>query len=103
MGLEASYAWSPPFGVLVPSLRATWVHEFTDDDDGARVQFANDPTGLSAFELSTVSKDSDYGVVGAGLALALPYGFSLFADYDTAVGLDDFAVHRVSAGLRKSF
>jgi hypothetical protein len=31
------------------------------------------------------------------------YGFSLFADYDTAVGIDDFAVHRVSAGLRKSF
>jgi outer membrane lipase/esterase len=103
IGLQASYAWSTEFGVVTPTLRGMWVFELLDDDDGARVQYANDPTGLSAFRLSTVAKDSSYGVVGGGVAATLPHNLSLFAEYDTVVGLDDFTIHRFALGLRMSF
>lgn len=103
VGLQAAYPISLDFGVVSPFLRATWLFELAGNDDGTEFSYAADPTGLSAFELKPVDKDRSFGVVGGGVSAALPRGFSLFAEYDTVVGLEDFTLHRVVAGLRKTF
>lgn len=103
VGLQLERPFSIAGGVLVPTVRTTWVFELTDDDDGASVVYAADPTGLSAFSLSTEDKDENYGVVEAGLSLTLPNELSLFAEYGTVVALEDFEIHTVTAGLRKTF
>ena len=33
------------------TIRAEYVHEFENDDDGAKIQYASDPTGMSAFNV----------------------------------------------------
>lgn len=100
LGVEATYAFSTEIGVVTPSLRADWVHEFADND-GPEVAYLSDPTGLSAFEITPDATDSNYGVLGAGVAAQLAGGWSVFADYATPVGLDDFHVHQINFGLRK--
>jgi len=103
LGLEASYSISTAFGVIVPSVRAEYVHDFLIDDDGADVSYAADPTGLSAFEITTEAADRDYGIVGAGVAATFPAGWAAFVDWNTFVGLSNFDIHTVNAGFRKEF
>lgn len=103
LGLQASYAVSTPIGVVVPYARGEYVHEFLNDNDGAPVRYAADPTGLSEFVITTEDPDRNYGELGAGVALTLPQGWVTFLDYAAVVGFADFAIHTVAAGLRKDF
>lgn len=103
IGLQASYAVGTPIGVIVPYVRGEYVHEFLNDNDGAAVRYAADPTGLSGFIIATEDPDRNYGDLGVGVALTLPHGWVTFLDYATVVGFADFAIHSVAAGLRKDF
>ena len=103
VGGQASYPVSLDFGVLQPYVRADFVHAFVNDDDGLSVAFSADPTGLSQFDADIASTDDNYGLLAAGASMVLPRSFSLFAEYNKVVGLSDYTVNRVVAGLRKSF
>lgn len=103
LGVELDYPISTGIGVISPSVRAEYVHEFLNDEDGVRVRYATDPANVSAFEVSTESPDRDYGILGAGLAATFPGGWGAFVDYNTLVGLSDFTVHTVNIGLRRQF
>lgn len=103
LGFRASYAISTETGVLLPQLRAEWIHEFLADDDGALVKYAVDPTDLSEFRIATEEEDEDYFLVGAGLSFTVANGFGAFVDYETVLGLSDFDIHQVSAGVRQQF
>jgi outer membrane autotransporter protein len=90
---------------VVPYVRGEHVHEFLNDDEGARVRYAADPfpDTPSAFVITTDDSDRNYGDLGAGVALTLPHGWVTFLDYAAVVGFRDFAVHSVAAGFRKNF
>jgi outer membrane autotransporter protein len=103
VGLEADYPISTGFGIIAPNVRAEYVHDFIGDADGVLVRYAVDPTRLSEFEVSTEDKDQDYGILGAGVAMTLQGGWAAFVDYHTYVGLDNFDIHTVNAGLRLQF
>jgi len=103
IGAQISYPISFEGGVLNPTLRGRWLFELADDEDGARLIYANDPTTLSAFRLTTEDKDTNFGLIEAGVSVTLPQDFSMFAEYGTVIGLDDFTAHRLSIGLRKGF
>jgi len=103
LGLEAAYPISTRIGVVSPFARAEYVHEFLDDEDGVAIQYANDPTGTSRFEITTESIDQDYGIVGAGVAATFAHGWAGFVDWNTVVGLSHFDIHTVNVGLRKAF
>ena len=103
IGVQVSYPVSFQFGVVQPYARADFVHAFVNDDDGLSVAYASDPTGLSQFDADTAPTDDNFGLLAAGLSVTLPRSFSLFAEYNTVVGLEDYTVNRVVAGLRKTF
>jgi outer membrane autotransporter protein len=103
VGFEADYPISTGFGIIAPNIRAEYVHDFIGDADGVLVRYAADPTQLSEFEVSTEDKDQDYGIIGAGVAMTLQGGWAAFVDYHTFVGLDNFDIHAVNAGLRFQF
>lgn len=101
VGLQASYAVDTPVGVVVPYVRGEYVHEFLNDNDGAPVRYAADPTGFSNFVITTEDPDRNYGDLGAGIALTLPHGWVTFVDYAAVVGFSDYTIHTVAAGFRK--
>jgi uncharacterized protein with beta-barrel porin domain len=103
VGIEADYPISTQFGIVAPNVRAEYVHDFLDNEDGVLVRYAADNTQQSEFEVSTEDKDQDYGILGAGVATTFPAGWAAFVDYHTFVGLTNFTIHAVNVGFRKEF
>lgn len=110
IGAQASVAVSTGVGVLSPFVRGQYVREFLNDNDGALVSFANEVAlspGLTAprsqFGLATEEVDRDYGRLTAGVTATLPNGIVGFVEGGAIVGLGDFDIFDVSAGLRLTF
>jgi outer membrane autotransporter protein len=102
LGLEATYSISTGIGIITPGINGRWVHEFADDS-GPDVVYANDPTGLSEFTVTSDDVTRNYGVLGASVAAQFARGWAVFVDYAAPVGLDNFTVHQINFGLRKDF
>ena len=104
LGVELRRGFQTPIGPVLLAGNAIYNHELLGDDEGVSVRYKADPTRLSEFELRTEGRDRHYGELGASLrATDLPYGLEAFIDYGTVVGLRDFEIHRINAGVRKSF
>ena len=103
LGASLGYAFSTQYGVLEPTIRAEYVHEFKNDDNGARIRYASDPTGTSAFNVITEGSNSNYAILGAALTGTLAGGWSAFTDFQTFVGLGHFDIYTFRAGFRKEF
>lgn len=104
LGVELRRGFQTPIGPTILAGRAIYNHELIGDDAGVNVRYKADPTRLSEFELRTEGRDRHYGELGASLRAAkLPFGLEAFVDYATIVGLRDFEIHNINAGVRKSF
>ncbi len=105
LGVEAAFPISTDQGVLVPSVRAEYVHEFENENDGAQVVFNNAlaTTARAVYNISSEGVDEDYGIIGASLTAVGEGGMSAFIDYSTVVALDNFDVHQINAGFRWEF
>jgi uncharacterized protein with beta-barrel porin domain len=102
IGSSLGYKFSTEYGVLEPTIRAEYVHEFENDDNGAKLRYASDPTGTSAFNVITGNPNRNYGIVGAALTGTLAGGWSAFTDFETVVGLGNFDIYTFRAGFRKA-
>lgn len=102
-GLSLGYAFSTKHGVFEPSIRGEYVHEFENDDNGAQVRYASDPTGFSTFDVITEGANENYGIVGAALTGTFANGWSGFADFETVVDYGRFDIYALRAGFRKEF
>lgn len=102
LGVTMSYAWSVPFGVLVPQIRGEWRHEFLNDERSITATYVNDPFN-TFFAIPTEQPDRDFFALGAGLSAALAQGFTAFVNYETIVGLRDVTYHEFWVGVRKEF
>jgi uncharacterized protein YhjY with autotransporter beta-barrel domain len=98
-GVNWSYAASMTWGILQPSLRASWLHELGDDSRLLRGRFVADPQALE-FVVPTDRPDRDFFNVGVGLTATTFRGRSFYLLYDTDVERDDIEVRTVTFGLR---
>ncbi len=102
VGAQVSMAFSLPFGVLVPQVRAEWRHEFLNDNAAITARYANDPFNTS-FAIPSDDPDRDYVAVAAGASTVFQRGVSAFVNYETVLGLRDVTHHAFTAGLRVEF
>jgi outer membrane autotransporter protein len=103
LGASLGYAFSTQYGVLEPTIRAEYVHQFERNNKGASIRYASDPTGLSTFNVITEDNNRNYAIVGAALTGTLAGGWSAFGDFETVVGLGNFDIYTFRAGFRKEF
>ena len=119
INLRISKAFSQNFGVLVPSLSLSWLHEFEENNDSLRARFINDPfsidftqSGISGvtdgaaptiFEVPLDNNDSNYGQLTLGLNVLFPNDVTLYLNANTFLGLEDIDYQFYSIGLRKDF
>ncbi len=102
LGGQLSYAISTSFGVLMPTARAEWVHEFHDGSRPLNWQFSSVPTQTSFINLSDGSS-RNFANLGAGLSATLTHGASAFLFYEAMVGRDNISEHSINAGVRAEF
>jgi outer membrane autotransporter protein len=102
LGGRLSYAFSTPFGVLVPQVRGEWRHENLGGQYSIQAQFAADPTN-TIFSVPTDTADRNYFAVGAGLSALLAKGVSAFVDFETILGLQNVTNYGFTGGIRVSF
>jgi outer membrane autotransporter protein len=102
LGLQVGYSWSVPFGVLVPQVRAEWVHEYRDGSRELTATFVNDPFG-TAFFIPTDTPTRNFAALGAGLSGVFARGISAFVHYETFLGLTHVSNHQFSGGMRLEF
>jgi outer membrane autotransporter protein len=97
LGVQASYAVSTGFGVIVPQVNADWVHEFENDAEEVDATVVGTTTDI---EFRTDTPDRNYYNIGASVTAILPNGWAPFASYSTQLGNSLETTHAVAIGLR---
>ena len=116
VGLAISRPVSRSFGVLVPSLRAEWHHEFEDDVRAVRAKYVLEDSllsgassskdfgcAISCFTMLTDQADADYGVASVGVSATFPRRVQVYVFYEALLGAADVSGNSIAAGLRGQF
>ncbi len=101
-GFELSYPASFRWGVVQPSLRLSYLHEFMDDRRVIRARFRSDALGRP-FVVVTDTPDRDFFNVGAGVTVTLPRSMATYLLFDTDLERDDLDIYTLSGGFRFQF
>jgi uncharacterized protein YhjY with autotransporter beta-barrel domain len=99
VGVQASYAISTSFGVVVPQVNAEYVREFLDDREEVTVNFGC--CGPATIKLD--QPDRNHFNLGAGVVVVLPDGINPFLSYEAEVANYLEETHTVTAGVRLGF
>jgi uncharacterized protein YhjY with autotransporter beta-barrel domain len=97
-GGHASYALNTRFGVFLPHVQASSVHEFASTARSVTARFQADDA--SAFAILTDDPDRNYFNWSAGLSAQFPFGIAGFVDYQAMAGLARTTMHDTTLGLR---
>lgn len=102
IGVQASYAISQDWGVLIPQVRVELEHEFKNDIRAITSSFAQSTIG-STLALTTDSPERNYVNFGASILLVLPNGWMPFVDVEMLLAYKKLERRRYTAGLRVEF
>ena len=97
-GVELTYAWSLPYGVLTPRITGEWVREYAND---RRVTSAFTQSGIP-ISITANASEQDWGNMGAGLQLNLPNGLSANIGYQALIMSGSYN-HALDGGIRLEF
>ncbi|MBZ0113148.1 MAG: autotransporter domain-containing protein [Thermoanaerobaculia bacterium] len=98
-GVELSYAASFSWGVLLPQLRVSYLHEAQDDARLIRGRFSLDQQAHE-FVIPTEVPDRDYLSVGAGFTATFARGRSFYLFWESDLERDDLEADHISGGFR---
>ena len=119
LGILFSNNINTSFGSVRPTFSVDWHHEFEDDPRVIKVKYALEDTiaatmpvqaftsgfdgCASCFSLISEAPDSDFFVVGAGIASAFRSGFQAFLMFEALLGYENLDAYSVTLGLRGQF
>ncbi|CAI8855812.1 autotransporter domain-containing protein [Methylocaldum szegediense] len=103
LGAQIGRSFSLPWGVLTPSIRFEWEHQYQNGSRDIRGRFVDAAPGTGGFTISNSVPDRDYFNLGGSLAATLPGGNAAFLRYETRLGQRTVSSHIVEAGVRISF
>jgi outer membrane autotransporter protein len=98
LGSRVSRPWTTDTGrVLIPELRAAWMHEFLTPTSTLNAVFA--PVGGASFAAQGLDFGRDWALLGAGAQYVMNQNVSLFANYDLQLNTVQ-AWHAGSGGVQ---
>jgi len=100
VGTQVSYNFSQSWGILVPSARVEWEHQYLNNNQNTSMTIA---AGTGDFVIQSGNPDRDYVNLGGSLSATLPAGGSAFLRYDTRLGQSYISNHIVEVGIKISF
>ena len=81
IGVDATYAWSLPWGVILPRIGLSYVHEFSNDSRLIHTSLISDPSQID-MAFNTNNPERDYMRTSIGISAVLPHGIQLFINYE---------------------
>lgn len=102
LGGQVAYAVSHSFGVVVPQLRAGWIHEFRNSSERYKAFYIDDPR-QNVLLATTDKPDHDYFELGVGVSAVFSSGVQAFFNYDTVLGFSNLTEHLFTVGGRLEF
>jgi len=101
LGMEVSHAFSTPTiaAVVIPSLRAEWVHEY---ENGSRTVNSSFIGAQALGPITTAGPIRDWANLGVGLQMQFPQNLVGFLNYETLF-IQNGSNQIVSGGLRMNF
>jgi outer membrane lipase/esterase len=115
VGLALARPISRAWGVLTPSFRAEWHHEFEDDPRTLRAKYVvedqlssaseaqNFNCAISCFTFFTDELETDYGIAGIGLSAVFTQRVQVYLYYEALLGLSDVTANSLALGIRGQF
>ena len=102
LGLRSEYARATPFGVLTPSLRVEYQHDFQGAGDAA-MRYADVVGDGALYHVKLDALGQDRGVFGLGLGLLTESSFSLNVEYQYTLSSGAQRAQTMLFNLRKPF
>lgn len=99
LGAQLNYTVNQDFGVLVPYVRAGWIHQFENDATDMTAVYVDDPRG-NLLRAWTDEPDEDYAELGVGVSAVFRGGVQAFFNYDTILELDNLTSNLFTVGVR---
>lgn len=100
LGLFASSAHSFTFGVLVPQISASWVHEYENSSRTVSAQFVQTQPGTGGFSFQTENPARNWAAIDLGVSLVMQKSMQVFANFSTVQGNRNFESYGGNIGLR---
>jgi outer membrane lipase/esterase len=101
VGVQASYAISTSFGVVVPQVSAEYIREFLDNREEQTAILGCCGDEPVTFKLD--QPDRNHFNVGAGVVVVLPDGINPFLNYEAEIANYLEETHTVTVGVRLGF
>lgn len=102
LGGRLSYIFCTCGGIsITPHLDASWQHDFLDQSRGITSQFTG--FGGGSFSVNTPEPSRDSALIDAGLDADLNRTVTVFVDYETQAGSDNYFGQSVQAGVKIGF
>lgn len=102
VGVQTAYAFSFPWGVLIPQLRGEWHHQFMDGQRRIETGFVADPSGQT-FVMTSDGPSRDYYTFGAEVSSVFAGGISAFLAYETLQSYTSINSNKLMLGARLEF
>jgi outer membrane autotransporter protein len=104
LGADAQYTMITGFGLLYPTARFHWWHQYSPGNTSVTATFVNDVTPtLSNLILPGIPTSRNYVDLGVGLGLQLSRSGSAFVTYDSILGISHTSYNSFTAGVRFIF
>jgi uncharacterized protein YhjY with autotransporter beta-barrel domain len=103
VGTQVSYNFSQSWGILVPSARFEWEHQYLNNNQNNSMSIAAATAGTGGFVIQSGQPDRDYVNLGGSLSATLPAGGTAFLRYDTRLGQSYVANHIFEVGVKIPF
>lgn len=100
LGVQADYAWSQSWGVVMPFVSGEWVHQYKDSSETINARFVNDITGLGVFSVKTNSPDRNWFNFRIGASAQFAHGIAAFVNFEKIFGLTNVNADTLYVGLR---
>lgn len=106
IGGQVAYAISTPFGIILPNVRAHYIHEFLDDSRGLLAHYVDDPTvnsstgPISNFTIFTDEPERNYLDYGVGVTLQFAFGLAAYVEYGALAQDANIHENETSIGFR---
>jgi outer membrane autotransporter protein len=103
LGADAQYTLNTQFGLLYPTARFYWAHQYSPSKTTVTPSFINDASLNSAFIMPGTPTSRNYFDLGVGIALQLSRNSSAFINYDSILGISNTTYNSFTAGVRFTF